>query len=81
MKKFVLPTLFAALFVFSSGCSTTPRMVTYDYVVFRNPSDGDLIKMGNQGWRVVGFASDETKNEGQGVGAGHTTIIMERPRQ
>jgi predicted small secreted protein len=72
MKKSIT-LLFAASTLFLAGCCTTHRTVSYDHVIMRDLSDGDLNRMGYEGWRVVGFGKDETQN------AGHTITILEKP--
>jgi hypothetical protein len=79
MKKFIA-LLFAASTLFLAGCCTTHRTVSYDHVtvsydhvIMRDLSDGDLNRMGYEGWRVVGFGKDEKQN------AGHTITILEKP--
>jgi hypothetical protein len=74
MKK-SMALLFAAGNLFLAGCCTTRQPASYDHVVYHDLSDGDLVKLGHEGWRVVGFTQDNSQ------GVPHTTTIMEKQSQ
>ena len=74
MKKSIALT-FAASTLFLAGCCTTHHAVSYDHAVYHDMTDGDLNKLGHEGWRVAGFSQYESQ------GIVHTTTIMEKKGQ
>jgi len=74
MKKNIA-LIFAASSLFLAGCCTIHHTASWEYQTRYDLSDAELNKLGEQGWKVVGFAKDES------VGPNHCDYVLERRKE
>ncbi|HOX59037.1 MAG TPA: hypothetical protein P5205_18010 [Candidatus Paceibacterota bacterium] len=58
------------------GCGTTHHVTRWEYRKAVNLSDSQLNELGEQGWRVVGFTTDESTTP-----MPRTTYLLQRPKK
>jgi hypothetical protein len=74
MKKSIA-LIFAASILVLAGCCTTHHTASWEYQTRHDLSDTELNKLGEQGWKVVGFTKDETQ------GPNHCDYVLERRKK
>jgi hypothetical protein len=71
MKK-IIPLIIAASAVFLAGCCSPHHMTKWEYKQIGGAqSEASLNKLGDDGWRVVGFSGTDTS----------ARYVLARPKQ